>query len=177
MKAFITIILAGLLLFPANIASQTYQVGDIAPDFTQKTPNGKSISLSSLKGQIVLIDFWASWCAPCRKENPHLVEAYKLHKDDVFGKANGFTILSVSLDVKEEAWKKAIKDDNLIWKHHVSDLKGWRNTVAKQYGIRSVPSSFLIDEEGVIIALNLRGDELDKKLKRLKRKGWYRFWE
>jgi len=166
-----------LLMAATCINAQQLKVGDKAPDFVQQSINGKAISLSSLKGQVVLIDFWASWCAPCRKENPHLVEAYEQYKDAFFSGDKGFTILSVSLDMKEESWKKAIKDDGLSWPHHVSDLKGWRNEVAKMYGIRSIPGSYLVDGEGTIVAINLRGEELKKKLKRLQRKGWYRFWE
>ncbi|MBK3516520.1 peroxiredoxin family protein [Carboxylicivirga marina] len=157
--------------------AQKLSVGDTVPEFTQQSVNGESFSLSSLRGQLVLVDFWASWCAPCRKENPHLVEAYQQYKNVRFNKAKGFTILSVSLDMKDDAWKKAIKDDGLVWPHHTSDLKGWRNAVAKQYGVRKVPSNFLIDEEGVIVAVDLRGEALLKKLKKLQRRGWYRFWE
>ncbi|WP_430810419.1 MULTISPECIES: peroxiredoxin family protein [unclassified Carboxylicivirga] len=172
-------LLAILILFGINtlIDAQDLEVGDTAPDFTQIALNGETVSLSDFRGQLVLIDFWASWCAPCRRENPHLVEAYHQYKNESFGSAQGFTIISVSLDVKKEAWQQAIAEDGLIWPYHLSDLKGWRNALGKQYGIRSVPASYLIDENGVILAINLRNDDLHKKLRRLNRSAWYRFWE
>lgn len=166
-----------LLAINTSINGQGLKVGDQAPEIIQQSINGESLSLSSLKGYVVLVDFWASWCAPCRKENPVLVEAYKQYKNASFSGAKGFVILSVSLDMKETAWKKAIADDGLIWPHHISDLKGWRNEAAKTFGVRSIPTNYLIDAEGEIVAINLRGDELGKKLRKLQRKGWYRFWE
>jgi peroxiredoxin len=135
-------------------------VGSMAPDFSQNDPNGTPISLSSLRGKYVLVDFWASWCQPCRMENPNIVNAYKNFKD------KGFEILGVSLDQDGAAWAKAITDDKLTWKH-VSDLKYWDNEVAKMYGIRSIPASFLLDQEGKIIAKDLRGEALEAKLKEL----------
>lgn len=131
--------------------------GKVAPDFTMNDVNGKPLKLSQLRGKYVLIDFWASWCVPCRKENPNVVAAYQKYHDQ------GFEILGVSLDSKKEAWLKAIKDDGLGWKH-VSELKGWTNTAATAYGVKSVPASFLIDKEGKVIAKDLRGEELTKKL-------------
>jgi len=131
--------------------------GKVAPDFTMNDVNDKPLKLSQLRGKYVLIDFWASWCVPCRKENPNVVAAYQKYHDQ------GFEILGVSLDSKKEAWLKAIKDDGLGWKH-VSELKGWTNTAATTYGVKSVPASFLIDKEGKVIAKDLRGEELTKKL-------------
>ena len=130
-----------------------------APDFTLSTPEGKPISLSSLKGKVVLIDFWASWCGPCRKENPNLVKLYEKYKD------KGFTILSVSLDNDEAAWKKAIEADGLIWPNHVSDLKGWESTMTKVYGFNSIPHTVLVNKEGKINGIGLRGEALEEKIK------------
>jgi peroxiredoxin len=135
-------------------------IGVMAPDFTQNDPAGQPVSLSSLRGQYVLVDFWASWCAPCRQENPNVVNAYNAYKD------KGFTIIGVSLDQDKAAWEKAILDDKLTWTH-VSDLKYFENAVAKTYGIRSIPASFLLDKEGRIIAKDLRGDALAIKLAEL----------
>lgn len=134
-------------------------VGAIAPDFTQNDPDGNPVSLSSLQGKYVLIDFWASWCAPCRQENPNIVAAYEKYKD------KGFTVLGVSLDREtgRDSWLKAIKDDELTWTQ-VSDLKFWNNAVAKEYGIRAIPRNFLLDPTGKIIAANIRGEELHTTL-------------
>jgi peroxiredoxin len=132
-------------------------MGAIAPDFTQNDPDGNPIKLSDLKGKYVLIDFWASWCGPCRKENPNVVKAYAKFRD------KGFEILGVSLDKNKEAWIKAIADDQLTWKH-VSDLKYWNNEVGVLYAVRAVPQNFLIDPTGKIVAKNLRSEALETKL-------------
>ncbi len=140
--------------------SRSFVIGSEAPDFTQKTHEGEDLSLSDLRGKVVLIDFWASWCGPCRKENPHVVKLYKKYKDQ------GFEILSVSLDKDMKRWTQAIEKDGLEWKH-VSDLKGWKNTVAQTYSVRSIPHTVLLDKDGKIIARNLRSKALDQELKNI----------
>lgn len=138
-------------------------IGSEAPDIKLPNPDGETIALSSLRGKYVLLDFWAAWCAPCRRENPNLVRAYAKYKD------KGFEIFQVSLDRKKEDWVGAIQADNLNWTH-VSDLQYWSSPAAKLYYVSSIPASFLIDPNGMIIAKNLRGPALESKLKEVLKK-------
>ncbi len=146
------------------------KAGDKAIDLAYPNPQGEVMELSSLKKKIVLIDFWASWCGPCRRTNPSLVKLYDKYKDAKFKDAKGFEIYSVSLDRNKKAWEAAILKDGLVWDYHVSDLKGWSAEGAAKYGVRSIPQTFLVDQDGFIIGRNLRHHDLDFELnKRLKK--------
>lgn len=140
-----------------SVDKKALEVGVVAPDFTMNNQDGEPVTLSSFRGKIVLIDFWASWCAPCRKENPNVVKLYDRYKD------KGFDIIGVSLDRDKSAWLQAIENDKLTWTH-VSDLKDWNNAVAKLYRVRSIPHTVLLDSEGRIVANKLRSTELEAKL-------------
>ncbi|NMC40319.1 MAG: TlpA family protein disulfide reductase, partial [Bacteroidales bacterium] len=142
----------------AKGSSAFLSTGSEAPESSLPSPDGKIISLSSTRGKIVLLDFWAAWCPPCRQENPNLVKAYNAYRD------KGFEIFQVSLDRTREAWLKGIEEDNLGRWIHVSDLKYWNSSVVPQYRIESIPHNFLLDREGRIIASDLRGQELQNRL-------------
>ena len=135
-------------------------VGDKAENFSAPTPNGRELSLNEAMGKVTIIDFWASWCKPCRMENPNVVKVYNKYHE------KGLNIIGVSLDKKKEAWLKAIQDDNLQWSH-VSNLQFWQEPIAQAYGVRSIPATFILDEEGNVIAKNLRGPALEEKIAEL----------
>jgi thiol-disulfide isomerase/thioredoxin len=143
-----------------NVERKT-AIGAQAPDIALTDPDGNIRKLSSLKGKVVLIDFWASWCGPCRKENPNVVAVYQKYHD------LGFEIYSVSLDKDRDSWLKAIAKDNLLWPDHVSDLKYWKSEGAAAYGVTSIPYTVLVDKKGRIVAKKLRGEELENKVKEL----------
>jgi len=140
-------------------AAKKADIGGEAPAFSAPTPDGKELALKDVLGKYTIIDFWASWCKPCRRENPNVVRVYNQYHD------KGLNIISVSLDKagQKDRWIKAIEDDKMDW-HHVSNLKGWNDPIAQQYSVRSIPATFLLDENGVIIAKNLRGNALDAKI-------------
>jgi thiol-disulfide isomerase/thioredoxin len=145
--------------FHASVASQKkLAIGTPAPEITMNTPEDKPLSLSSLQGKVVLVDFWASWCGPCRAENPNVVKAYHKYK------SKGFDVFNVSLDKDKDKWIQAIKKDGLVWTNHVSDLMHWQSPVVQLYNFNGIPYNVLLDKKGNIIAKNLRGEDLEKKL-------------
>lgn len=137
---------------------ENVQIGKVAPEFSLPDTAGVSVSLSDFRGKYVLLDFWASWCPPCRRENPNVVKAFNEYKD------KNFTIVGISLDKDKSKWMKAIADDNLAWTH-LSDLKYWDSEIPALYGVRGIPANVLLDPDGVIVAKNITGEDLHKKLK------------
>jgi thiol-disulfide isomerase/thioredoxin len=151
----------------AEDVERTISIGQQAPDLIFESPTGEEISLYSLRGQLVLVDFWAAWCGPCRRDNPYLVDIYHKYKDREFVNGSGFTIYSVSLDRSRESWMEAIEKDSLTWEYHVSDLKGRESATTIAYEVRSIPFNVLIDGNGIIQAVGLRRHYLDNKLQEM----------
>jgi len=176
-KIFVSSLIAITFLFVSanNTTAQNHretglQIGNIIPDLEMNDVDGNPRSISELRGNIVFVDFWASWCKPCRRENPAVVQTYNTYHSKAFKDAEGFKVFSISLDKNKEDWINAIEADGLVWDEHVSDLQGWRSSAAKKFNVRAIPMNYLIDQNGVIIAKNLRGEQLKVTLKNLIKK-------
>jgi len=170
-KLFATLFIACSIGFTVNAqySNETIGLGQQAPELSFPNPAGETVTLSEVyKKRIVLIDFWASWCRPCRAANPRLVEMYEKYKDKKFKDAKkGFTVLSVSLDQNKEAWIKAIQKDNLTWPYHISDLGAWNSKAAQIYGIQFIPQAFLVDGNGKVIGKYSSAEQAEADLEKL----------
>lgn len=181
MKKTISIIIVTLFILSNNLFAQKkinlegIKIGNVAPEIILPDVKGDTVQLSQIKDKIVLINFWASWCSPCRKKAPYLIDIFENYKDTHFENGEiGFEIVSVSLDRNDIAWKNSIKKDGIDNFINIGDMKGWKSTAAKSYKIKSIPSSVLLDGDGKIIAINPSPKDLNKKLKRMKKTSW--FW-
>ena len=158
-----------VLVFPLILSLNTRRVGvregDNAPEISFTGPSGDTFSLSKLKGNLVLVDFWASWCRPCREENPKIVKLYQKYKEREFDKSARFVIFSVSLDREKDKWIRAIHDDNLSWPYHICDFSGWKSPIARIYGVESIPTTYLLDEKGEVIGTDLSPKQIEFLLK------------
>ncbi len=172
-KLFLVVLVPAIMAFTEPIddklqlesRAEPPKIGEKAPDiYMLSIDRQKTYKLSDLRGKVVLVNFWASMVAQCRFENPNIVRAYNKYKDKKLKHGNGFEIFSVSLDTDVEKWKKAIERDKLSWKYHVSDLKAYESQAAYDYGVKAMPYNFLIDADGKVIAINLKGAELGKTL-------------
>lgn len=161
--SLITLLLTFTIISFSQEKQIGYEIGNIAPEIQLASPNGDTIALSSLRGKVVLLDFWAGWCGPCRRENPVVLKTFNEYNDKHFSIGKGFTVYGVSLDKNKESWTKAINKDSLTWTQ-VSDLKYWQSPYVSLYNIRGIPANFLLDKNGVIIAKNLRGTRLSTTL-------------
>jgi thiol-disulfide isomerase/thioredoxin len=161
--------------FSVSLYGQELKAGDPAPEIEQRLVTGEEFKLSDLRGQLVLVDFWAAWCKPCRKINPEWVKLYHKYKDKEFEDGNGFTIVSVSLDFHEKMWKKAIETDELDWPYHVGGESGWKNPAALKYNVKSIPTSFLVAGDGTLLGVHLHGYEVEDILKQQRKGGFFFF--
>lgn len=165
LKAKTIIVLCfAIFLFSNCNKNLKYKSGDIAPDFEIEHIDGKKYALHDLKGSIVLLDFWGSWCGPCRTKNPYVVSIYQKYKNAQFASADSFTVFSVALEASAKSWENAIKKDNITWKYNVCDLERMNSKIAKLYGINAIPTTYIINEDGIIIGVDLAPEDIEKLL-------------